>query len=62
MTDYARAVTVDRGRCFRMVHDGKGKPDHCSEAVIASGWLKVGDRWYQVDACGQHSGQLRRRT
>ncbi|MGO9659784.1 MAG: hypothetical protein ACLP7F_15695 [Acidimicrobiales bacterium] len=39
---------------------GQGKPDRCSEPVVASGWLQVGvERWHQVDACSQHSGQLR---
>jgi hypothetical protein len=56
--DYAQAVSVDRGRCFRYVDDGQGKPDRCLEAVVTSGWLKV-DRWCEVDACSQHAAQLR---
>lgn len=59
--DYAGAVSVDRGRCYRFVYDEHGKPAHCPEPLIASGWLQVGPKWYQVDSCGEHSAQLRRR-
>jgi hypothetical protein len=56
--DYAQAVSTERGRCFRWVYDDTGKPTNCPGAVIASGWLRI-DRWYEVDACAEHSGQLR---
>ena len=52
MQDYAGAVSGERGRCFRFVTDPDGKPVNCPERVIASGWLKIGDRWHEVDACG----------
>jgi hypothetical protein len=37
--DYAGAVSADRGRCFRYVHDVHGKPERCSAAIIGAGWL-----------------------
>ena len=57
--DFAQAVSVHRGRCFRWVYDDHGRPTTCPQAVIASGWLKVGERWHEIDACGEHSGELR---
>ena len=59
--DFARAVSVESGRCFRWVYDSFGRATTCPEAVIASGWLQVGKRWHRVDACSEHSGELRRR-
>lgn len=35
--DYAQAVSVERGRCFRYADDGEGKPTKCPEPVIATG-------------------------
>ena len=59
MDGYAEAFAVERGRCFRLVDDGQGKPTGCPEAVTGSGWLQVEGRWYEVDACGRHSGEAR---
>lgn len=59
--DYGGSVSTDRGRCFRWIYDDQGKPDNCPQSVVASGLLQVGDRWYGVDSCGEHSGQLRKR-
>ena len=59
--DFARAVSVERGRCARWVYDSFGRATNCPEPVIASGWLQVGQRWHHVDACSAHSGELRRR-
>jgi len=58
--DYAGAFRPVRGRCFRLVYDEHGKPTGCPQPVIASGYYLADGRWYQVDACGQHSTQLRR--
>ena len=38
-----------------------GKPVNCPKRPIPSGWLKIGERWHEVDACGRHSAQLRNR-
>jgi hypothetical protein len=57
--DYAGAVSTDRGRYFRFITDPDGKPESCPETVTVTGWLKV-DRWYEVDACAEHAGQLRK--
>ena len=54
-------IGSDQGRCFGFVDDPDGKPVNCPDIVIASGWLKVGDTWHEVDACGRHSAQLRSR-
>jgi hypothetical protein len=62
MDNYARTVSIMRGRCFRWLYDDQGKPNNCSRWVIASGWLQVGTKWYQVDACAEHSAQLRNRS
>ena len=59
MEDYARAASVERGRCFRFVYDEHGNPAHCPEPIVAKGWTKL-DRWYEVDACAEHAAQLRR--
>lgn len=59
--DFARAVSVESGRCFGWVYDTFGRATTCREPVIASGWLQVGQRWHGVDACSAHSGELRRR-
>jgi hypothetical protein len=59
--DYAGACSTERGRCFRFVYDEHGKPENCPAPIIATGWIKL-DRWYEVDACAEHSGQLRRVT
>jgi hypothetical protein len=59
--DYAGAVSVDRGRCYRFVYDEHGKPTGCPETPIATGWLQVGAKWHEVDSCGEHSAQLRHR-
>jgi hypothetical protein len=40
--DYASAVAVDRGKCFRFIYDEHGKPTKCPEPPIATGWLQVG--------------------
>ena len=45
MKDYAQAVSLEHGRCFRIVDDDDGKPDHCPEPIVANGWLQVGDRY-----------------
>ena len=58
---YAGAVGIDRGRCYRFVYDEHGKPANRPEPPIATGWLMVGTKSYQVDSCGEHSAQLRRR-
>jgi hypothetical protein len=57
--DFARAVSIERGWCFRWVYDDNGEPATCPEPVLSSGWLKVGERRHEVDACGRHSGELR---
>lgn len=60
--DYASAVSVERGRCFRWVYDEQWKPDTCAQPAIASGWLQVGTSWQHVDSCSEHSAQLRNRS
>ena len=52
-------VSGERGRCFRFVTDPDGKSVNCPERPIASGWLKIGERGREVDACGRHSAQPR---
>lgn len=59
--DYAGAVTTERGRCFRMIHDDYGRPTHCPKPPLATGWTQIGSNWYPVDACGEHSAQLLKR-
>ena len=59
MKEFADAVSVECGRCFRIVDDREGGPAHCSEQVIASGWRQVGDKCHQVDARCQRFAQLR---
>jgi hypothetical protein len=59
--DYAGAVAVYRGECFRFIYDEHGKPTKCPEPPIATGWLQVGPKWHEVDSCSEHSAQLRRR-
>ncbi len=59
--DYAGAVAVDRGGCFRFIYDEHGKPTKCPEPPISTGWIQVGPRWHEVDSCSEHSAQLRRR-
>ncbi len=59
--DYAGAVSTERGRCFRFIYDEHGKPENCPQPLTATGWIKV-DRWYEVDACAEHSTQLRKST
>ena len=61
LVDHAGAFRPARGRCFRLVTDQDGKPSGCPNPVIASGYHLADGRRYQVDACGEHSGQLRRR-
>jgi hypothetical protein len=61
MEDYARTVSVERGRCFKWVYDESDNPSNCLERVIRCGWLQVGQEWHLVDACSSHSGQLRSR-
>jgi len=41
------------------VYDEFGKPTNCPGPLTATGWIKL-DRWYEVDACAEHTGQLRR--
>jgi hypothetical protein len=57
--DYAGAVSTQRGRCFRFVYDKQGKPANCPQPIEVVGWTKL-DRWYEVDACVEHSAQLRK--
>jgi hypothetical protein len=57
--DYAGAVRAERGRCFRFVTHPDGKPVHCPDRPISSGWLKTGDQWHEVEACDRHSAKLR---
>ena len=59
--DYAGACSTDRGRCFGFIYDEHGKPENCPAPIVTVGWLKV-DRWYQVDACTEHAGQLKKPT
>jgi hypothetical protein len=59
--DYAGAVSVDRGRCYRFIYDEHGKPENFPQPPIATGWLQVGPK-YQVDSCSEQSGQLRQRA
>ncbi len=60
MKEYAGAWSAERGRCQRFVTDPDGKSVNCPERPIASGWLKIGDRWQQVDACDRHSAQVQK--
>lgn len=60
--DYAGALSVDRGRCHRFTYDEHGKPDNCPERPIATGWLEIGPKWYQVHSCSEHSGELKHRV
>lgn len=59
--DYAGAVSTQRGRCFRFITNRDGKPENCPAPLVATGWLQVGPKWYQVDSCAQHSAELQRR-
>ena len=56
--DYAGTVNTQRGRCFRFIYDAQGKPDGCPEPITDVGWLQIGNKWYQVDACAEHAAQL----
>jgi hypothetical protein len=56
--DYAQAVSVERGRCFKWVYDVQGKPKRCPEPLTVTGWVKI-DRRHEVDACAEHSIQRR---
>ena len=59
--DYAGACRAQRdGRCFRFITDADGKPDNCPQALVARGWLQIGPKWWQVDACYEHATQLRK--
>ena len=52
--DYAGACSSQRDdRCFRLVYDEHGKPERCTQPLTVTGWVKI-DRWYEVDACGEH--------
>jgi hypothetical protein len=42
-----------------MVEDREGKPDHC-RGVIVSGWLRVGDRWFEVKLTPVGGGRVDR--
>jgi hypothetical protein len=57
--DCAGAISTERGRCFRFVYDEQGKPENCPAPIAATGRLKVGPRWHEVDACAEHAAQLR---
>ena len=59
MLDYAGAWSAERGRCHHLVYDHEGKPTGCPAPPMASGWRQdYQGRWYVVDACSRHSGQL----
>lgn len=57
--DYAAACHPEPGRCFRLVYDEQGKPTQCARRPIEAGMLKLGERWYQAEACFKHRGELR---
>jgi hypothetical protein len=61
--DYAGAVSVERDRCFRFVYDEHGKPDSCPAPITRTGWLYLAHerKWYPVDCCERHVGQLEAR-
>lgn len=61
--DYAGAVSAERGRCFRFVYDEHGKPERCPEPMTRTGWLYLVHpwKWYPVDSCERHVGQLEKR-
>jgi hypothetical protein len=61
--DYARAVSADRGRCFRWIHDFQGQPTRCPAPITRNGWfyLSYERKWYLVDSCEGHVSQLEAR-
>ena len=57
--EYSGAWSVEQGRCHRLVYDPDGKPAGCPTPPVASGWRSdYQGRWYYLDACAGHSGQL----
>ena len=55
--DYAKAVSGERGRCFRYVYDDNGKPGHCWRPITTTGWLYAAYErtWTYVDSCERHA-------
>ncbi len=42
--------------------DGDGHPENCPGDPVVTGWRQDGrGRWYPVDACARHAGELRLR-
>jgi hypothetical protein len=51
-----------RSQAHRFVYDDDGHPTECPAPPVGSGWRRDGQgRWYAVDACAAHAGQLTRR-
>jgi len=57
--DYAAAFETRRGKCFRYVYDRNKQPARCPEPIVTDGWFRDrSGRWWRVDACAEHAGQL----
>jgi hypothetical protein len=59
MRNFGNVFATTRGKCFRFVTDGFGKPGQCMEDVVVHGVFKDerGER-FEVDACEFHAPGL----
>ena len=59
MRNFGNVFSTTRGRCFRFVTDGFGRPGQCPEDVVVRGTFKD-DRGetFEVDACEFHAADL----
>jgi hypothetical protein len=56
---YAEAFSPQPGRCFRLVGDAAGRPEHCSEPPAWSGIFRDQEgKPHRVEACQGHRGGL----
>ena len=57
---YGNAFSAQSVRCFRMIYEEvTTRPTHCPGEVQTRGWWRDnGDRWWTVDACREHAGEL----
>ncbi len=51
-------ISIERGYCLGFLSDPDNTSVDCTEPIIGSGWLQIGDSWHEVDACEHHSAQL----
>jgi hypothetical protein len=60
MRNFGNVFATTRGKCFRFVTDGFGRPGQCPEDVVVRGTFKD-DRGevFDVDACEFHAADLK---